>query len=158
MLNDFRSDQIPMENQAGSMGTFASRVVRTIGWDGVLPPLVASAPLVVKTFFPNANVAKVLVITLVPAAAAMIRAHFGVRQIARVCGGRVPFFRQIGMAGAIVLLLLFEGSVGILTFSEDLPAEGWCFPIGFYSAYVAVIAMVLWPASDKSPRSLEPSN
>jgi len=151
---DFNSEQIPIERRRGSRGTFAGRFLRTIGWDGVLPPLVASAPLVVKLFFPNANVAKVLVITLVPVGAAITRAHFGVRQIARVCGGEVPFIRQMGMAGAIVLLLLFEAGVGVLTFSEDLPAEAWWFPIGFYTAYLVVIALVLWRDSDEPPRPI----
>jgi hypothetical protein len=154
MANHSSSDQIPRENRTAWFGPFAGRFLRTIGWDGVLPPIVASAPLIVKALFPNANIAKVLVVTLVPVAAAIIRAHFGVRQIARACGGEVPFFRQIGMAAAIVLLLLFEAGVGILTFSEDLPAEAWWFPIGFYSAYVTMIALVLWPDADEPPSPL----
>jgi hypothetical protein len=67
------------------------------------------------------------------------------QQIAKRCGGQAPWLRQIAMAAAIVLLLLFEIAVMALTFSKNLPAEAWCFPVGFYAAYLVMVSLALRP-------------
>jgi hypothetical protein len=43
MTDRFSSDEIPVENETGSIGTFAGRFLLTIGWGGEFPPLVAFA-------------------------------------------------------------------------------------------------------------------
>ncbi len=120
------------------------RALQIVGWDGVLPLFVALAPPVCKAIWPKPPLAVGAVLVLAPPVAALIRAHIGWHQIARRCGGHAPWWRQVTMAIAILLLLGFEASVGILTFGKDLPGSAWWIPIGVYAGYFAVISLTLW--------------
>ncbi len=121
------------------------RIFRAIGWDGVLPVLVASGPVFVKAMFPKGHIAEVIAAVLVPILAALIRASVGWRQIARVCHDRAPWLRQMALAAAIVLLLLFEVAVSVLTFAGDAPASAWWLPAVLYAAYIFMITRALRP-------------
>ncbi|MGE5190979.1 MAG: hypothetical protein ACM3U2_00665 [Deltaproteobacteria bacterium] len=139
-------DSMSSESPHLSIARVMGNIARSIGWDGVLPLVVASVPLVVKIVLPDAGVGTGFTVALLLVFAALIRAHLGASQIAGACGGEVPFLRQILLAAAIVVLLLFEAAVGIMTFSKDIPAFGWWFPVAFYAVYVVLISLSLWPA------------
>ena len=121
---------------------------RAAGWDGVLPVAVASVPIGLRTLFPPPNPIVPFAVVFVPIFAAMIRASIGVRQIARVCGGTAPVSRQLGLAAAIVMLLLFELSVGVLATTDGEPAEFWWFPVTMLSLYLITISFALRPVAD----------
>jgi hypothetical protein len=126
--------------------------VQLFGWDGVLPVVVALGPIVARTIFEKPPGLVVVFLIFAPPVAALIRAHLGWHQIARRCGGHAPLVRQLAMAAAIVLLLAFEGSVGVLAFADRLPPSAWWFPVGVYAGYLAMIIVALRPPSD-APRT-----
>jgi hypothetical protein len=143
---------LPDESRHSTFARVAGNIARALGWDGALPLAVASVPPFVKAFLPNAGVGTAVTCALIVVFAALFRSHLGARQIARVCGGVVPFLRQISLAAAIVMLLLFEAAVGIMVFGQGIPATGWWFPIAFYVAYVVLIALSFWPRSSRHVR------
>ena len=114
-----------------------------VGWDGVLPLVVALGPILVKVVLPKGHIAEVVATVLIPILAALLRADLGWHQIARICNGHAPWMRQMAMAGAIVQLLLFEAAVGVLTIAGDAPAAAWLFPIAFYAFYLVMIRLAL---------------
>jgi|SRR6266446_1553982 len=125
------------------------RVLQILGWDGALPLILALVPVVSRAIWPKPPVGVAGVLVLAPPVAALIRAHIGWHQIARRCGGRAPWWRQITMAVAILLLLVFEAAVGVLTFADGVPAWAWWIPIGVYAGYLAVISLTLWTPADQ---------
>ena len=118
---------------------------RAAAWDGILPVAVALVPIALRTLFPPPNPIVPFAAVFLPIFAAMIRASIGVRQIARVCGGAAPVSRQLGLAAAIVMLLLFELSVGVLATTDGEPAEFWWFPVTMLSLYLITISFALRP-------------
>jgi hypothetical protein len=131
-----------------------SRVVRLLqiaGWDGALPLVVALGPVLVRTICPKPPVAVGLFLVLAPPVAALIRAHIGWHQIAKRCGGHAPWLRQVAMAAAIVLLLVFEAAVGILTFNDNVPVDAWWIPVGFYAGYLVMISFALRSTPQETP-------
>lgn len=129
------------------------RFLSVLAWDGILPVLVASAPAVVLVAFPGSELATLIAVLLMPMIAAMIRASVGLKQIARVCGGMASLERQVALSLAIVLLLFFEGAVGVVTLTKGMPDTAWWFPAGFYTAYLAVLMFALRPTSARFRRS-----
>jgi hypothetical protein len=119
------------------------RCLRALAWDGALPLFVVAVPAFVKAVFPGKDVAEVVAMLFVPIAAALVRASAGWHQIVRVCHGRTPWWRQLALAAAIVLLLLFEVAAGMLTTAKDEPASVWLFPAVLYVAYIALISLAL---------------
>jgi hypothetical protein len=138
-------DRSPCESGVFSIPVPVITFVQLFGWDGALPLFVALGPIVVKAIWPKPPLLIGTVLVLAPPVAALIRAHIGWHQIAKRCAGRAPWLRQIAMAIAILLLLAFEGGVCIMTFSDNIPASAWWFPIGFYTGYVAMITLALRP-------------
>ena len=122
---------------------------RAAGWDGVLPVAVALVPIVLRTIFPPPNPIVPFAVVFMPIFVAMVRASIGVRQIARVCGGAAPVPRQLGLAAAIVMLLLFELAVGVMATTDVEPAEAWWFPVTMLSLYLITISFALRPARDE---------
>lgn len=123
--------------------TRGNSLLAIIAWDGVLPLLVALAPVSARHLFPDSYLAALTAALLIPFSAAMTRAHIGMRQIARVCAGHAPWWRQVALALAIILLLLFEIAVGVMTLAKDIPPTGWWFAIAFYVMYLVVITFAL---------------
>lgn len=120
-----------------------AQLLQLVGWDGLLPLLMAAGPIVVKMTFPNPPLAAGVALVLAPPLAALVRAHIGWGQIAKRCGGRAPFPRQVAMAAAILLLFVFESAVSILTFEDKIPASAWWVPIATYAGYLIVISYAL---------------
>src|SRR5436189_4050402 len=123
---NFESD----ESWRDAMPSLLVRFLQIVGWDGALPLFVALGPVLVRTTCPKPPVAVGLLLVLAPPVAALVRAHIGWHQIAKRCAGRAPWLRQIAMAGAIVLLLVFEAAVGILTFNDKVPVTAWWITAG----------------------------
>jgi hypothetical protein len=130
-----------------SMPAPVVRLLQILGWDGALPLVVAVVPIVIKVICPKPPGEICVFLVLSPPVAALIRAHIGWHQIAKRCAGRAPCLRQLAMAAAILLLLLFEAAVSVLTFADNFPAAAWWFPIGAYAGYLVMIAAAL-----RSPR------
>lgn len=123
-----------------------SRIFEILGWDSVLPVVVASGPMIVKWLIPNGPIAagaQLVAVVLVPIAAACIRASVGMGQIVRACDGRAPITRQVALAAAIVFLLLFEAMTGALACADDEPTSLWWYPVGFYAGYLAMVWLAL---------------
>lgn len=120
-----------------------------LGWDGILPLGVAVFPALVKLLFPRSDLAEVGTFLLVPVGAALVRSVVGANQIRRVCDGALPIMRQLLLAQAIVMLLLFEGMVCALVFAADEPASAWGYAVIPYLAYLATIAFVFVPCRKK---------
>jgi hypothetical protein len=136
---------LPVHSDRTQKQASLKRLLEAIGWDGVLPLLVASGPIFVKKMLPRGHIAEVFVVVLVPIFAAIIRASVGRRQIVRICDGRAPWLRQIALAAAIVTLLFFEAVVGLLTFvGEEIPSAWW-LALALYAAYVALVTYALRP-------------
>jgi hypothetical protein len=111
-----------------------------LAWDGLLPLAMSALPFLVKTFLPRNDIAEVSTAIVVTAVAALLRTAIGSYQIRNQCGGSLPTSRQLALAAAIILLMLYEGIVAILTFADDEPWSAWIFPIVFYFCYLAAIA------------------
>jgi hypothetical protein len=120
-----------------------SRVLSIVGWDGVLPVLVAFTPLLVRAMFPVGHIAEVLAAVLLPIVLALIRIRLGSLQLEQICGENVGWDRQLWFASAIILLLLFEMYVMILHFAKDEPLSAWLVSIVLLGAYVATIWIAL---------------
>lgn len=120
-----------------------------LGWDGILPLGVAVIPALVKLLFPRNDLAEVGTFLLVPMGAALVRSVVGAKQIRRVCDGALPLMRQLLLAQAIVMLLLFEGMVCALVFAADEPALAWIYAVIPYLAYLATISFVFVPSRKK---------
>lgn len=121
-------------------------VLSIIGWDGVLPALILLAPVAARLFLPVAQIEDLVAIAvLAPIAGALLRAGIAWRQLALVCQGRPRIGRQLAMAGAIVVLILFEISSGLLLYVPNAPQSAWWFPAGLYVLYLGVINAALRP-------------
>src|SRR4051812_28952262 len=85
-----------------------------LGWDGVLPLLVALSLEILPLALPGRDMPELAAVLGVPMVAALIRAHQGGRQLEAICPGEPAWGRQLLFGLAIVLLLVFEGLVGLL--------------------------------------------
>ncbi len=148
-------DSAPDESGMFSMPSAVVSFLQALGWDGALPLLTALGPVAIKAIWPQPPAAAGFVLVLSPPVAAFIRSQIGWHQIAKRCGGRAPWLRQIAMAAAIVLLLVFEIAVSVLTFAAAFPASAWCIPAAFYAGYLVMIGLALRPAPENSNPSGE---
>jgi hypothetical protein len=133
----------PNEHDCTLIPLAAVSFLQILGWDGALPLITASAPVFIKLIWEEPPVAAGLLLVFSPPIAAFIRTQIGWQQITKRCAGRAPWLRQIAMAAAIVLLLLFEIAVSVLTFGKNIPAEIWWFPVGFYAGYLVMVSLAL---------------
>jgi hypothetical protein len=118
---------------------------RFLAWDGILPMLVAAVPYSVVILFPRNDVAELSGVILVSIVAALVRTGLGAQQIRDLCDGKLPMRRQVALAIAIGLLILFEGMVSLLTFADDEPVSAWAYPIVIFLCYLAAAAVAFAP-------------
>lgn len=116
-----------------------------LAWDGILPLAISLMPLAIAFVFPRNDVAEITSAILVPMAAALIRTMIGAREIKMRFDGQLPVGRQLALAVAIVLLMLYEGMVSILTFANDEPLTDWVYQVVFYLCYLFAIPFVFGP-------------
>lgn len=124
-----------------------NRIVSVAGWDGILPLLVAVAPLAVRIFPAQHNV-EVIAAIFLPIAFALVRVHVGTHQLTEATGGAVGYGRQLELAGAIILLLVFEMYVMALHFAKDEPLSAWLLALPLLAGYIVAIWFALRPATD----------
>lgn len=81
----------------------------------------------------------------------------------RACWTSIPhrsctFFRyflaSIFVAGAIVILFLFEILVGVLTAQNNLPVGVWIIPATLAAAYIAAYTIAWWIGSESALASV----
>jgi hypothetical protein len=113
-------------------------------WDGALPLFVAAVSLTVAAAFPRNDVAEITVVILFPIVAALVRAAKARDQLAAISGGYPSLMRQAALGIAIVLLLWFEISFGVLARAQPPWGAWWPAPI-LYMAYLALILVALRP-------------
>ena len=124
-----------------------------VGWDGVLPLVAAGAPLLISLVFPQDDAAAMLAVVMVPIVTALVRTMVGWDQIARICNGGAPWLRQVALAIAIVILLLFELCSAMLIFAGGVPPEALLIPLVLYCFYLVMISLALWRPRDESVTS-----
>jgi hypothetical protein len=156
-MSSTTSDSAPEEPGMFSMPSAVVPFLQILGWDGALPLLTALGPAVIRSLWPQPPWPASLFLVFAPPTAALIRTQIGWEQIAKRCGGRAPWLRQIAMAAAIVLLLAFEIVVSVLTFAKDLPASAWWFPVAFYAGYLVMVSFALRPSRESTRCSSDAS-
>ena len=119
-----------------------------IGWDGVVPGLVALVPFATRLWFPANSITVLAVVVLVPMGAALVRADVGYREFRSMGLFRPPAWRQLLLALAISLLLLFEIVAGLIPLMGDAPFIAWLIPLSIYICYfICVVAAFTTVAS-----------
>lgn len=111
-----------------------------IAWDGILPLAVASSLDLIALFLGRANgAAELLAIIFVPIFAALLRCAAGINQL-RAMGIRRPgVSRQILLAAAITVLMLFEGVANAIRAIRDIPNIATLIAVAFYATYLLLI-------------------
>lgn len=121
----------------------------SLAWDGILPAVVAVLPWLVVNQWPEPGPHWFAAAVLAPIAAALLRVHIAQRQIRRLCRGELPDSRQVLLGTAIVLLLIFEVSTGLLTVTSNapkpLPPIAWAVPAVAYGFYILCVRVALRP-------------
>jgi hypothetical protein len=125
---------------------------RLLGWDGVLPAVVALVPWTVTFWLPRNSVSALGVIVLAPVVAALVRASVGYEQFRSIGLPWPPMWRQLMLGVGISLLFLGEAVVGILTLIDDEPIETWLLPAVIYVCYFACIVVAFRNTSPQVPK------
>jgi hypothetical protein len=116
----------------------------TFGWDGCLPLVAASSRAVLPWLVGDERLATVIAVIFVPVITALVRAHRGKRQLETLVG-RAGVWRQLLLAGAILVLVLFEGLMAILIGDGKAFAELWPAAAALYLFYLCLVAAAVWP-------------
>ena len=130
------------ETQAPSWGQILST---TLCWDGCLPLVAASSRAVLPWLVGDKQLGVLIAATVVPLATALVRAHRGKRQLERFVG-RAAIWRQVILAAAIAVLILFETLMALLIGNVGVGAELWCVAALVYLVYLFLVAVAVWPA------------
>lgn len=132
------------------------RFFRTAAWDGGLPILAIVAPLIVRVVFPEAKLLPPLMVLFLPPCVAGARAKIGARQLIQEHGDSPPLLRQIALAAAIVLLLIFDVFVVFLAFNKGERPVAWLVPVGCYVAYLMLVLWALRPVHNETSQMRAP--
>lgn len=116
---------------------------------GVVMSLILS--LLLKNLAPAWSMAPTLVL---PLALCIIRAGW-TKIPHRSCTMLRYILASFFVAGAIVVLFLFEIMVGVLATSEDLPPAVWLIPAGLAVVYVTAYVIAWQIGSEKSPSNAQ---
>jgi hypothetical protein len=117
-------------------------LLSTIGWDGGMPFFVASATGLVPVLSGGHVGTEAIAAILIPIVAALARTHHAHRQFQRR-GIRPTVLREILLASAVIMLMLFEGCLAVLLFAPGVPPSAWLVAAGMYLAYLAFILAAL---------------
>jgi hypothetical protein len=112
-----------------------------IVWDGLLPLAVATIPWIAARIFPRNDIAEISSVVLVPIVAALIRAVLGYRQIYGKFQDELSAKRQVVLAVAIIILMLFEGCAASLAFAKGAPRTAWIYPLALFACYLVAIGI-----------------
>ena len=91
-------------------------LVHLITWDGIVPGIMFSVPILVRRFGPqNNDRAIVLAIVLALIAGILLRFGFGMRHInENYCGTAVKMVQRTALVTMIFCLMVFEAVVAVL--------------------------------------------
>ena len=119
-------------------------LLTVIGWDGCLPSFVALAPVILPEIIPDRHLANITAIIFVPMIAALVRAWRGICQFEHR-GIRPTTCRQLGCGCAIIILMVFEASLGGLVCGGNAPIEAWLMAMTIYLIYLCLMVPSLRP-------------
>ena len=116
-------------------------------WDGALPWLVSSAPLILPICLPGVDRIAInfFCVGVFPLAAALARGHLAGLQLQRIFPARLPIGRQVLIALAIIIVFLFEIISCFLHCANNPPLSTWLIPAGLYALYILLTAIALRP-------------
>lgn len=139
---DFEQDRCAVESSDGAElpphcpGRLV-RAARFLAWDGGLPLVVAVIPFVLEAC--GWQLIAVFASFVVPLFAAFARCEVGLKQIKTRVRNPPPIGRQVLLAAAIVVLLVFEVAVSFSLLHGKAPIELWRFAVCLYVVYLAMI-------------------
>ena len=122
-------------------------------WDVVLPFSVLALFQLLQIVVPlNQQDSLVFVSWFLAFACGLVRAHMATLQIEKACNGRKPFYRQIAVVFAIVLLLIAEIATSFLMGVKNLPPEVFLqvgsLVVIVYFLYLGFIVIALRPSAE----------
>lgn len=117
----------------------------TLGWDGCLPLIAASSRLVLPFLIDDKPLVLMIAVFMVPLTTALLRAHRGKRQLEHLVG-RASVWRQVLLAAAILVLIIFEAAMGIIVGEAQAGLDHWLAAGTFYLVYLLLVAAAVWPA------------
>jgi hypothetical protein len=136
----------PLDAKTKEIGVHPPRWFLTIlAWDGILPLIVVSVPLLVRWTCPPGHIAEVGAVVLLPMFAALIRSQFAWEQFGMSCATGVTWDRQVLFAAAIILLLFFEITCGAAAMAREALQEIAVLAAIPYLLYLAPITIALRP-------------
>ena len=146
----FTSDQPPHPDWAPP----SAHARDVLAWDGILPLLVSSSPLILSICFPDADPATVgfFAVGVIPVSAALIRAHRGSFQLARLFPDAPPVGRQFVFALAIIVVFFFESVTCVFHCRGNQPLERWLIPLALYALYFLLAYVALRPCPSRDER------
>jgi len=98
----------------------AKWIATALCWDGLLPATAAGCLWYVKVAFPKGHIAEVVAAALVPLGLALVRTSMAQRTLAQYFPTDIPLVRQLGIALAIIVLLVVEIMFGFQVFAPEL--------------------------------------
>ncbi len=123
------------------------RIPLLLRWDGVLPFLSPTTVLTLSLLrVPQPVVGVVGVV--VPICVALSRAGLAQQQIARASGNQGTLDRHLGLAVAIILLLVLEVTSTMLVL-QNAGIKDWAPTALLYVSYAAVISWALRPPGEE---------
>jgi len=116
-----------------------------VRWDGCAPLFVLGSRGVLALFFgPMGSVA--IGSLLISPTVALARAHIANKQLAAL-GTRRTYLRQICIATAIIVMMVFEIVAMMMWVERTTPLWAWSIPAGLYLLYLAMIMIALRPVT-----------
>lgn len=111
-----------------------------VAWDGVMPLLVVTSLDVLRHALGRGDLADLLGTFIVPTFAALIRCSIGMRQFGSLGITAPSWFRQLLLAVAIIVLMLFEVITNLLRCGGGIPLkEVASIAAALYTCYLALI-------------------
>ncbi len=123
------------------------RIPLLLRWDGILPFLSPTTVLTLTLLQVPRPVLGIIGV-VVPICVALLRAGVAQQQIARVCGNRGTLDRHLGVAVAIIVLLVLEVTSTILAL-QNAGLKEWVPAALLYVTYAAVISWALRPPAEE---------
>jgi hypothetical protein len=123
------------------------RIPLLLRWDGILP-FFSPTTVLTLTLLQVPQPVVCIIGVVVPICVALLRAGLAQQQIAQVCGNRGTLDRHLGVAVAIILLLVLEVTSTILVL-QNAGLKDWAPAALLYVSYAAVISWALRPPPEE---------
>lgn len=133
--------------------TWRDRLLHLMTWDGVLAFVSLSMPWLLKAVFGlDAVIVAILSVGAAPILFALLRTGIAEKKLRYICGGRPPVWRQLLLALAIVLLLLFEAVANGIGCSAKPTPEIYFIAGTLYVTYISAMCACLAPTQLRGKR------